>query len=132
MAKTAKKFTLAELAKLTRTTLVGNPDQCIAGVEALEAASQEDASFLANPRYREAMLHSKAGVICISPAVPPIDGKNFLVSEDPSRTFQQIVEALHLFDNRQSGFKVIHSTAIIHPTAKIAKNATIGPYAVID
>ena len=132
MAKTAKKFTLAELAKLTRTTLVGNPDQCIVGVEALEAASPEDASFLANPRYREAMLHSKAGVICISQAVPPIDGKNFLISEEPSRTFQQIVEALHLSSNRQSGFEGIHATAVIHPTAKIAKDAKIGPYVVID
>lgn len=132
MAKTAKKFTLKELAKLTSATLVGNPDQCIVGVEALEAANFEEASFLANPRYREAMLHSKAGVICIAPMIPPIDGKNFLISEDPSRTFQQIVELLHLSDNGKSGFTGIHSTAVIHPSAKIAKDVKIGPYVVID
>ncbi|MFS8563724.1 MAG: UDP-3-O-(3-hydroxymyristoyl)glucosamine N-acyltransferase [Rhabdochlamydiaceae bacterium] len=35
-------------------------------------------------------------------------------------------------DTALSGFKGIHPTAVIHPSAKIGKNVHIGPYVVID
>lgn len=129
--KKAKKFTLFELSQATNAQLVGNAEHLISGVEALEAASIEDVSFLANPRYRELMLRSQAGVVCIDKAIPLIEGKNFLVSENPSRTFQQIIELLFA-DCDESGFKGIHPTAVIHPETEIGKEVQIGPYVVID
>jgi UDP-3-O-[3-hydroxymyristoyl] glucosamine N-acyltransferase len=127
-----KKFTLAELAKLTKSTLIGNPDFCITGVDALDSACQEDASFLANPRYRALLKETKAGVVCIDQESLPDDGKNYLVSEDPSRAFQIIMEALLVSSYNSSGFTQIHPTSVIHPTAKIGAHVQIGPYVVID
>src|SRR3984957_18704982 len=129
---TLKQFRLAELAELTQSTLVGNPDHMICGVDALEHASSQEASFLANARYRETMERSNAGVICIGKDQPLIQGKNFLISDDPSRAFQIIVEAFLLTDSGLSGFMGIHPTAVIHPTAKLGKDVQVGPYAVID
>ena len=48
-----KKFTLAELACITQARLIGDPHYCITGIDALDNADEEDASFLANPRYKE-------------------------------------------------------------------------------
>lgn len=127
-----KKFTLSELAELTQSTLIGPKDYVIAGVDALDAARPEDASFLANPKYRSLLKETNAGVICIDKQTQPEDGKNFLVSDDPSRAFQMIMEALLLSPYNSSGFIGIHPTAVIHPTAKIGKDVQIGPYAVID
>ncbi len=127
-----KKYTLAELSTLTSTILVGNPHHEVSGVEALESASSEDASFLANPRYRQAMRDSKAGVICIDQTVLTDDGKNYLVSNDPSRTFQEIAQHLMTKANHHTGFIGIHPTAVIHPTAAIGDHVEIGPYVVID
>lgn len=132
MSTTAKKYTLAELATLTQATLIGNPDHAISGVESLDNASLDDASFLANPRYREAMEKSHAGVICIDPNTPRLEGKNYLVSDNPSKTFQQIAEVLLNAEYNQSGFSGIHPTAVIHPSAKIGKEVSIGPHCVID
>ncbi len=129
---TLKQFRLAELAELTQAKLVGNPDQLISGVDALEHATPQEASFLANARYRETMERSNAGVICIGKEDPLIAGKNFLISDDPSRTFQIIVETYLLTEASRSGFNGIHPTAIIHPSAKLGKDLLIGPYAVID
>ncbi len=127
-----KKFTLAKLAELTQSTLIGPPDFCITGVDALDSAGPEDASFLANPRYRALLKETKAGVVCIDRQTPPEENKNYLISDDPSRIFQIIVETLLITNNNTSGFTGIHPTAVIHPTAKIGQGVSIGPHVVID
>lgn len=123
-------FTLAKLAERLGAQLVGDPALVISGVDTLEEATRSDASFLANPRYTEAMKKSKAGVICIAPNISLPEGKNYLISSDPSRTFQAIAELL--IPLGRSGFSGIHPTAIVHESAKIGADVTIGPYAVID
>ncbi len=128
----SKKFTLAELAELTQSHLIGPADYLITGVDALDAACMQDASFLANPKYRSLLKETKAGVICIDKETQPEEGKNFLVSDDPSRAFQTIVKALLPSSGNLSGFLGIHPTAVIHPTARIGKEVHIGPYSVID
>ncbi|MGD2168937.1 MAG: UDP-3-O-(3-hydroxymyristoyl)glucosamine N-acyltransferase [Chlamydiota bacterium] len=124
-------FTIEELAKLTNSSYLGNKDHIIIGVNTLDSASSSEASFLANPRYEEAMKQSKAGVICINADAVAVEGKNFLISEDPSATFQKIAEIL-LLKKEKLGFRDIHPSAVIHPTAKIGNNVTIAPHAVID
>lgn len=128
-----KVFTLAELAEFTKSTLIGDPTFRVTNVADLESAGSEDASFLSNPNYEKAMLSSKAGVVFISKDTQIADGRNFLISDNPSRAFQNTLEAF-LGDalHQQSGFEGIHPTAVIHATAKFGKNANIGPHAVID
>jgi UDP-3-O-[3-hydroxymyristoyl] glucosamine N-acyltransferase len=127
-----KKFTLAELAKLTQSELSGDATHCINGVDSLDSATPSDASFLANPRYRPQLKVSKAGVICIDKQTPLEEGRNFLISDDPSRAFQIIMEALLITPYNKSGFTGIHPSAVVHPTAKIGHGVSIGPHAVID
>ncbi|MDE3047306.1 MAG: UDP-3-O-(3-hydroxymyristoyl)glucosamine N-acyltransferase, partial [Verrucomicrobiota bacterium] len=125
-----KSFTLKELGAQIGAQLIGDPDYCITGVNTLEEALSSDASFLANPRYSEAMKKSKAGVICVAPGLALPEGKYFFISPDPSRSFQQIAEIL--IEVSSSGFTGIHPTAVIHETAIIGPNVVIGPHAVID
>lgn len=126
-------FTLAELATETRSRLIGDPQHTIINVADLESAGPEDASFLANPLYEKAMLNSKAGVVFISPQVAPVQGRNFLITDNPSRAFQYTLELIlgNLIEH-QSGFPGIHHTAVVHETAKLGKNVAIGPYTVVD
>lgn len=126
----AKRFTLAELASLTGAQLIGNKEALISGVNTLEEAGLEDASFLAHSRYKEAMKLSLAGVICADLETPLTEGKNYLLSQNPSHTFQTV--ATLILVPGSSGFSGIHSTAVIHETAQLSPNVTIGPYAVID
>lgn len=131
MAK--KIFTLEELSKLTHSRLVGDAQYCITNVADLESSGPEDASFLGNPQYENTMRASKAGVIFISENVTRTEGKNFLITENPSRAFQITLEAFlgsHL--NQFSGFSGIHPTAVIHESAKIGNQVIVGPHAVVD
>ena len=125
-----KTFSLAELATLTHATLIGDPDLLISGVDAIDSASEKDASFLANPRYRSQLKTTRAGVICIDRNTAIEEGKNFLISDDPSLTFQIIVEKL-LPESNASGFKGIHPTAVIHPDAQLGEGVCVGPFVLI-
>lgn len=129
--KRTKQFTLAELAHFTGAIAKGDLKSTFTGVNDLETAQAEDVSFLSNPRYMSAMRSSKAGVICVHPDTPLSEGKNYLISEYPSKTFQLIVEAFFP-EETITGFKGIHPTAIVHETARIGNDVHIGPYAVID
>lgn len=121
---------MAELAKIVSANLVGNKEKVISGINTLEAAQEDEVSFLANSRYLESLQTSKAGAICIHSSITPVSNKNYLISEDPSLTFQKIVELF--ITKSEASFKGIHPSAIIHKSAKIGKNVSIGPYSIIE
>lgn len=127
-----KFYNLKELAAITQCNLIGNPAHLIRNVSDLENAAEEDASFLANLRYLQAMKNSRAGVIFIDDKAPVNPNQNYLVSDNPSKAFQQLVDLLFPQRATPSGFNGIHSSAIIHPSATIGEKVSIGPQAVID
>lgn len=127
-----KSLKLKELAELTESQLIGNSDHEINGVADLETATSKQASFLSNPRYLQAMKHSKAGVIFIDHETERSEGVNYLLSNHPSKAFQRLIDFIHPSSNAPSGFTGIHSTAVIHASAQIGSQVTIGPHAVID
>lgn len=124
-------YSAKELAELTGATLHGNPEKSITSVADLQSATDADASFLSNRKYTNLVGDSGAGLICVDSTFERLEHQTYLVSDSPSRTFQQIATTL-LKEREQSGFSGIHETAVIHPTARIADGVTIGPYAVID
>lgn len=123
-------FLLKDLAALLAAQIIGDPDYIITGVNTLDEAIASDLSFLANPRYFEAMKKSKAGAFCVDAQSAQQDGKNYLICENPSAAFQTIIKTLH--PQSESGFTGIHPTAVIHELAIVDPTAIIGPHAVID
>ena len=136
LAKMSSKFTLAQLASLSNAELVGDSDHAITGINSLEDATQAEASFLSDnfllqDRYKTLLQKTRAGVICISSKVKPPQGKNVLISNDPSITFQ-IIAKLFVPESTKTGFSGIHPSAVIHEKATIGQNTQIGPFVVID
>jgi UDP-3-O-[3-hydroxymyristoyl] glucosamine N-acyltransferase len=126
-------LSLEEIVKITGAALIGDPKFLISDVADLESATPEDISFLSNPRYEQAMLRSKAGAVFVQSEMNKLpENRNFLLTSDPSLAFQKLID--HLFKDKKqlTGFHGIHPTAVIHPTAEIGKDVTVGPYAVID
>ena len=124
-------YSLEQLAALLGASFVGNPGHLISGVNTLDDASGSDLSFLANPRYVEAMKKSSAGAVCVDASSPIQEGKNYLICDNPSEAFQKIAELL-LKATPPEAIAGIHPTAVIHPSAKIDPTASIGPYCTID
>lgn len=124
------QYTLRDLAALTQCTLIGDAEHQITGVENLDAASAHEAAFLENPRYEKQLLTTNAGVVFIHPDVTRLPNRNYLVTANPSLAFQEVIELF--IKPPLTGFTGVHPTAIIHPTASIADDVSIGPYAIID
>ncbi|MCH9632305.1 MAG: UDP-3-O-acylglucosamine N-acyltransferase [Chlamydiae bacterium] len=124
-------YTIAELAQITSSEIVGNPNHQIFGIDDLESATSNDASFLANSIYVKALKKSNAGVVFVNQPLSD-NPVNQLINPSPSKAFQQIIDLFHSHKLLESGFKGVHPSATIHPSAKIASNVTIGPNVTID
>ncbi len=127
-----KQATLKELSDLTNARFHGNSDHCVDNVCNLERAKQTDISFLANPKYKEAMRKSNAGIVCIGCNEEIVEGKNFLISENPSETFQKIINFFSAERRNMYRSDGIHPASIIDPSAQIGINVSIGAGVVIE
>ena len=128
---TSKSFSLKELSILLNLPFTGDEGVMISGVNDLSSAQSNEVSFLHNEKYTSLLKKTNAGIICVEEKNTQEPGKNYLISEDPSKTFDTICNLL-LEDHSKSGFSDIHPTACIHPTAKIGKGVRIAPLVVID
>ncbi|AHK63157.1 UDP-3-O-(3-hydroxymyristoyl)glucosamine N-acyltransferase [Chlamydia avium] len=126
-------YTLQQLADLLQVEAQGNVETLISGVEDINEAQPHHVTFLDNEKYARFIKTTQAGAIILSKAQAQKYGdlnKNFLiVSELPAIAFQKCIELF--ISSIDSGFKGIHPTAVIHPSAHIGKNVCIEPYAVI-
>jgi len=127
-----KIISLIEIAELAKSEIVGNPDHEIDDISDLESATERHVSFLSNPRYLQAMKKSRAGAIIIDKKATQFEGRNYLISDNPSQAFQKLIDYFHPPRKHPSGFFGIHPTAVIHPLTEIGTGVCVGPQAVID
>jgi UDP-3-O-[3-hydroxymyristoyl] glucosamine N-acyltransferase len=106
----------------------GSPDTEIIGLNGIEQASPSEITFVANPKYAAAARLTKAAAVIVAENFPVIPVATLRV-EDPYLSFARALELFHQPLRYAPG---IHRTAIIDPSAKIGKNAHVGPYAVVD
>jgi UDP-3-O-[3-hydroxymyristoyl] glucosamine N-acyltransferase len=102
-------------------------------------ASENHISFLSS-KYRatasQLLTDSKASLIVVDSLIYAELNDQvkkgikalLVLSETPKESF---VDCLNIFFKEEEEAK-IHSSAIIHPTARIGENTSIGPYTVID
>ncbi len=130
--RTKQSYTLSDLAAKLKCKLEGDPQKRISGVSDLDQATSEDVSFFSNARYAQALKSSQAGLLIVDASTSLDEQKNYLISPNPSETFQALIELFHPPHKFPSEFLGIHPTAIIHSSAQLDSTVNVGPYAVID
>ena len=119
---------LADIAHHLDATLNGDPAAEITGIAGIEEAGPGQLTFVANPRYAAQARTTKATAILVEPTFPEIETATLRLA-NPYLGFARAIE---LFYSPPAYVPGIHPTAVIAPTAKIGKDAHIGPYAVIS
>ena len=119
---------LADIAHHLEATLNGDPAAEITGIAGIEEAGPGQLTFVANPRYAAQARTTKATAILVEPTFPEIETATLRLA-NPYLGFARAIE---LFYSPPAYVPGIHPTAVIAPTAKIGKDAHIGPYAVIS
>ena len=106
----------------------GSPETEISGVAGIEEAGSGQLTFIANRKYAGAAKTTKAAAVIVAEDFPSLQNAT-LRSPNPYLSFARAIELFYRPPRYPVG---VHSTAVIHDSAKIGKNAAIGPYVVID
>lgn len=112
----------------------------IMGLGGLNSASNLEISFLSNPKLVNQVLTTNAAAVILEKNAwdrlksnKPNWNPNFIavICETPYAFYALLAQWFdqHRLKNLPSG---IDNTAIVHPTAEIANNVSIGPYSVIQ
>ncbi|MFZ0686303.1 MAG: UDP-3-O-(3-hydroxymyristoyl)glucosamine N-acyltransferase [Terriglobales bacterium] len=104
------------------------PDTEITGVSGIEQAAPGQLTFVSNPKYNGAAKTTKASAVIVSENFPAL-GTGMLRSSNPYLAWAKAIE---LFYRPPAYAPGIHPTAVVHPKAKLGKNAHLAPYVVID
>ncbi len=117
---------LSDIASRLNLEMHG-PDVEISGVGTLEEAGPADLSFLANPKYKIQLKHTKAGAVITAPENAEGD-RSFLLSSQPYLDFARAVQ---MFARPQGFYSAQSEQAYIHPEAEIHDQASVYPLACI-
>lgn len=100
----------------------------ITGLAAIDSAQAGQLAFIANPKYAAAAQTTLASALIVDEEFPSLS-RPTLRTKNPQFAYAR---ALRLFYKTRAYEPGVHPTAVVHPTAKIGKNASIGPYVTID
>ena len=110
--------------------LRGDPDTRIESVATLGNASSGSIAFLANPRYRAQLAHTRASAVVLSHVAAEDCRTAMLVSQNPYATYARIAAILHPPAPSRPGIDpsaVVAADAHIDPSAQIGAFVAVGP-----
>jgi UDP-3-O-[3-hydroxymyristoyl] glucosamine N-acyltransferase len=120
---------LSELASLTGASIEGSDEDLeITGAAGLDDAAAGQVTFLSNPRYTPRINTTKASAIYLAEDVKIAKPVAVLRAKDPYLAYTR---ALRLFHPEPQLEPFIDPSAVIDPTARIAKGVTVGPCSAI-
>ncbi len=122
------RFTLAELARLTATELVGEEEYEVTELASLSQASETSLSFLSSSFRLAELRATRAGALVVRREVAN-EIQRGLISSDPYLTYAKLSV---IFDVNGTPFdQGIHPSAVVDEMAVLAEDVSIGPGAVI-
>ena len=120
---------LSDIANALNASLDNaDPETEITGVAGIEQAAPGQLTFVSNPKYNTAAKTTKASAVIVAENFPAIS-TGMLRSQNPYLAWAKAIE---LFYHPPSYAPGIHPTAVVHPKARLGKNAHLGPYVVVD
>jgi UDP-3-O-[3-hydroxymyristoyl] glucosamine N-acyltransferase len=128
-------MTLAELARRLGAELVAGVGEDAAhvgerevkDVAGIEAADQQNVTFVANPKYAGMAKSTLAAAVIVDPEFPEISAATLRI-RNPYMAWAKAIEVFHPAPKYALG---VHSTAVVADSARIGERAHVGAYVVI-
>ncbi len=131
----APSLSVAEVAALVHGTVLGNADRRVTGINRIESAGPNEATFLSNVKYVKFLNVTSAGCVIVSKGLvddasfeQPAD-KSLIVADDAYRAFVKVMQVFFPPTVMEPGVRA--ATAVIDPTAEVDPTASIGPGCII-
>ncbi len=120
--------TANELAEFLHCALEGDGGVKLSGVAAPDSAGAADLIYVENQRHLGRAAGSDARCVVIAPGLA-LQGKTLLRAVNPKLAFAQAAAWLMPPIPLATG---IHPSAVISPSAQLARGVAVGPYVVIE
>lgn len=121
-------YRLSDIISRLGGELRGN-DIAVKRIAPGDQAGVDDITFLANPKYKAAVLESSAGAVIVSAkAADDFAGRNLIVADDPYLYFARVARLFHPVPKAVAG---IHPSAIVEHSAVVPASCEIGAHAYI-
>ena len=120
--------TAAALAERFSLRLHGDGAVRVLGVGTLAHARPDQLAFLANPRYRNQLSTTTAGVVVMRESDAEGFSRTALIANDPYTAFAKLSALFEPLLSRPPG---VHPSAHIHSTAKVADDAHVAAFVSI-
>lgn len=118
---------MCKLASIIGGKVIGAPEQVIRGVSDIKDGAPDTITFLFNPKHQELIDQTSASAVIVADAAL-LNDKSGIVVDNPRLAMAKV---LKLFEPQNNIEKGIHATAIVHKSAKIGKDVSIGAFTVI-
>ena len=122
-------YTLKQLAEKIGAEVHGDENYLVNSLATLITANDQQIAFLANKKYSDQLLDTKAGAVIISPQNINECNTNALVMDNPYLGYALTAQ---LLDTTPKPATNIHPSAQISPEATLGKNVAIGANAVVE
>jgi UDP-3-O-[3-hydroxymyristoyl] glucosamine N-acyltransferase len=120
--------TASELAAFLNCALEGDGTAQVSGVASPDSAREDQLIYVESARHLDRAAGSRAKCVVAAPNVTLV-GKIVLRDAHPKLAFARAAAWLLPPAPIATG---IHSTAVISPTARLARDVSVGPYAVVE
>jgi UDP-3-O-[3-hydroxymyristoyl] glucosamine N-acyltransferase len=121
--------TLKEIAGYLQGQVRGNENTVITGISGIKEARPGDITFVANLKYFPLLEKTEASAI-IAPCDIGVSSKNLVLVDNPSLAFAKI--ASFVLGEQDHGAQGIHPTAVIAKDATLGSGVSVGAYSVIE
>src|SRR5690625_7766921 len=101
--------TLDQIAQLIDCKYVGDPTFPVLGMNDIHVVTPGDIVFVVHPKYYDKTLESAATVVLINKEVECPEGNALLISDDPFRDFNKIIQHFNLIHT----YTVVNSDTVI-------------------
>ena len=124
-----KSFKLEELAKLTDSLVIGDPECVIDNLSTISSASESSITFLTNSKYSGNLKNSKACAVLVDESYKEDKDFNYLKSKDPYLAYATLSKLFK--EELNNTFPFVDKSAVISENSIISKNVYIGPHVYI-
>ncbi len=121
-------LTVAQIAQICQGTVEGDAERTVSAANMLAEAGEGDVAFVDGRKASRSAEHSRAGCLLVAPDFDVSGNWSVIRVADPRSAFVTVLH--HLYPQRRPE-AFIHSTADIAPTAKVARDCSIGAFTVI-
>ena len=128
-------LTLGFIVEKLGGTLMGSASASIVAIAPLDSATEQEISFLSNPRYIDQLDTTQAGCVIVSKEHSQRASARgaCIVCDKPYLYFAQLTQLWRLQHPILSiSDQAIHPTAFVHPQATVHSTARIGAHCVVE